>query len=142
MIEFDKFTLDNGLKVIVHKDITTPLAAVNILYNIGAKDEDPEQTGFAHLFEHLMFGGSVNIPNYDELIKKGTNCPIVFEMSISTMNIGGFEGVTKVMTYAYDFPAMSESVLESEKLPRIYRKQQIEKNKQEQQKKRSLSIDL
>ena len=70
MIEFDKFTLDNGLKVIVHKDTSTPLAAVNILYNIGAKDEDPEQTGFAHLFEHLMFGGSVNIPNYDEPLQQ------------------------------------------------------------------------
>ncbi len=66
MIEFDKFTLKNGLRVIVHRDDTTPMAAVNILYNIGAKDENPERTGFAHLFEHLMFGGSVNIPNYDE----------------------------------------------------------------------------
>ncbi|MDE5417871.1 insulinase family protein [Labilibaculum sp. DW002] len=70
MIEFDKFTLKNGLRVIVHRDETTPMAAVNILYNIGAKDEDPEQTGFAHLFEHLMFGGSVNIPNYDEPLQK------------------------------------------------------------------------
>lgn len=66
MIEFDKFTLENGLRVIVHRDETTPMAAVNILYNIGAKDENPERTGFAHLFEHLMFGGSVNIPSYDE----------------------------------------------------------------------------
>ena len=66
MIKFDRFTLDNGLRVIVHRDETTPMAAVNIAYNIGAKDENPEQTGFAHLFEHLMFGGSVNIPNYDE----------------------------------------------------------------------------
>lgn len=66
MIEFDRFTLDNGLRVIVHRDETTPMAAVNIAYNIGAKDENPERTGFAHLFEHLMFGGSVNIPNYDE----------------------------------------------------------------------------
>jgi len=66
MIKFDKFTLKNGLRVIVHHDETTPMAAVNILYNIGAKDENPEKTGFAHLFEHLMFGGSVNIPNYDE----------------------------------------------------------------------------
>lgn len=65
MIEFDKFTLDNGLTVIVHHDASTPLAAVNVLYNIGAKDESPDQTGFAHLFEHLMFGGSQNIPNYD-----------------------------------------------------------------------------
>jgi predicted Zn-dependent peptidase len=66
MIDFDKFTLENGLRVIVHRDETTPMAAVNILYNIGAKDENPDRTGFAHLFEHLMFGGSVNIPNYDE----------------------------------------------------------------------------
>lgn len=66
MIQFDKFTLPNGLKVIVHEDTTTPLVSINILYNVGARDEDPEKTGFAHLFEHLMFGGSVNIPSYDE----------------------------------------------------------------------------
>ncbi len=65
MIDFETFTLPNGLKVIVHTDKTTPIVAVNILYNVGAKDEDPELTGFAHLFEHLMFGGSVNIPEYD-----------------------------------------------------------------------------
>jgi predicted Zn-dependent peptidase len=66
MIEFDKFTLNNGLRVIVHRDNSTPMAAVNLLYNIGSKDENPDRTGFAHLFEHLMFGGSINIPNYDE----------------------------------------------------------------------------
>lgn len=66
MIQFDRFTLSNGLKVIVHPDTSTPMAVVNILYNVGARDEDPQRTGFAHLFEHLMFGGSVNIPNYDE----------------------------------------------------------------------------
>src|SRR4029077_14355406 len=56
----------NGLKGLVHIDKATPMAAVNILYDVGAPDEDPERTGFAHLFEHLMFGGSVNIPEYDE----------------------------------------------------------------------------
>ena len=66
MIQFDKFELDNGLKVIVHQDNSTPMAVVNVLYNVGAKDEDPHKTGFAHLFEHLMFGGSVHIPDYDE----------------------------------------------------------------------------
>jgi zinc protease len=66
MIKFEKFQLANGLKVIVHQDKSTSLACINILYNVGARDEDPEQTGFAHLFEHLMFGGSVNIPKYDE----------------------------------------------------------------------------
>lgn len=66
MIEFDRFTLKNGLKVIVHRDKSTPMACVNILYDVGARDEDESKTGFAHLFEHLMFGGSINIPNYDE----------------------------------------------------------------------------
>src|SRR5574344_2522705 len=65
MIEFQKYTLKNGLKVIVHTDTSTPMVAVNVIYNVGARDENPEKTGFAHLFEHLMFGGSVNIPDYD-----------------------------------------------------------------------------
>lgn len=66
MIQFEKFVLKNGLKVIVHQDKSTPMACVNILYDVGARDEDENKTGFAHLFEHLMFGGSINIPNYDE----------------------------------------------------------------------------
>lgn len=70
MINFERFELANGLKVIVHEDKSTPLVAMNILYLVGARDEDPEQTGFAHLFEHLMFGGSINIPSYDEPLQK------------------------------------------------------------------------
>ena len=70
MINFQKFELDNGLKVIVHKDKSTPLVAFNLLYDVGARDEDPSRTGFAHLFEHLMFSGSVNISNYDEIVEK------------------------------------------------------------------------
>ncbi|MCW3806000.1 M16 family metallopeptidase [Plebeiibacterium marinum] len=70
MIEIKKYTLENGLKLIVHQDKTTPLAAINVLYDVGAKDEDEEKTGFAHLFEHLMFGGSANIPSYDEPLQK------------------------------------------------------------------------
>lgn len=66
MIQFERFTLANGLRVIVHQDLSTPMAVVNIMYDVGARDEDPSKTGFAHLFEHLMFGGSVNIPEYDE----------------------------------------------------------------------------
>jgi predicted Zn-dependent peptidase len=66
MIEFQKYKLKNNLTVIVHQDKSTPLACLNILYDVGARDEDESKTGFAHLFEHLMFGGSVNIPNYDE----------------------------------------------------------------------------
>jgi len=65
MIRFEKFVLVNGLKVIVHRDTSTPMAVMNIMYDVGARDEDPDRTGFAHLFEHLMFGGSINIPAYD-----------------------------------------------------------------------------
>jgi zinc protease len=70
MILFDRFQLDNGLKVIVHQDYTTPIVAMNVLYDVGARDENPEKTGFAHLFEHLMFGGSANIPRYDEPLER------------------------------------------------------------------------
>lgn len=65
MIHFERFTLNNGLRVLFHKDPATPLAVVNVLYDVGARDESEDQTGFAHLFEHLMFGGSVNIPEFD-----------------------------------------------------------------------------
>ncbi|MBS1647238.1 MAG: insulinase family protein [Bacteroidetes bacterium] len=66
MIEFEKIILKNNLTLIIHKDTSTPMACVNILYNVGARDENENKTGFAHLFEHLMFGGSINIPSYDE----------------------------------------------------------------------------
>ena len=64
MIKFERFELENGLKVIFHRDKSTPMAVVNVLYDVGARDESEDQTGFAHLFEHLMFGGSVNIPEF------------------------------------------------------------------------------
>jgi predicted Zn-dependent peptidase len=70
MIQFDRFVLDNGLRVLVHEDPSTPMAVVNVMYDVGARDEDPAQTGFAHLFEHLMFGGSVNIKDYDEPLQR------------------------------------------------------------------------
>ncbi|MDB5016964.1 MAG: Peptidase inactive domain protein [Mucilaginibacter sp.] len=70
MVKFNRFTLSNGLRVIVHEDHTTPMAVLNILYDVGARDEDPDQTGFAHLFEHLMFGGSINIPDYDQPLQR------------------------------------------------------------------------
>jgi predicted Zn-dependent peptidase len=66
MINFEKFSLANGLRVIVHQDTSTPMAVMDIMYDVGSRDENPDKTGFAHLFEHLMFGGSANIPNYDE----------------------------------------------------------------------------
>ncbi len=70
MIQFQEFTLANGLRCLVHEDFTTPLAVLNILYDVGSRDENPDRTGFAHLFEHLMFSGSVNIPSYDEPLQK------------------------------------------------------------------------
>jgi predicted Zn-dependent peptidase len=70
MIEFERFKLDNGLQVIFHHDPTTPMAVVNTLYDVGARDESPDQTGFAHLFEHLMFGGSVNILDFDAPLQR------------------------------------------------------------------------
>jgi zinc protease len=65
MIQFEKFVLANGLRVVVHEDHSTPMAIVNVMYDVGARDEDPSRTGFAHLFEHLMFGGSVNIEDFE-----------------------------------------------------------------------------
>lgn len=70
MIDFEKYKLNNGLTVILQPDTTTPIAAVNICYNVGSRDENPQKTGFAHLFEHLMFGGSKNIPDYDMQLQK------------------------------------------------------------------------
>ncbi|MBC8083761.1 MAG: insulinase family protein [Hymenobacter sp.] len=70
MIHFEEFTLANGLRCIVHEDHTTPMAVLNVLYDVGARDEDAAHTGFAHLFEHLMFSGSVNIPSYDEPLQR------------------------------------------------------------------------
>ncbi len=70
MVQFNEFTLSNGLKVIVHEDPTVQIAVMNILYDVGSRDEDEKKTGFAHLFEHLMFGGSINIPNYDEPLQR------------------------------------------------------------------------
>src|SRR5256712_1886371 len=70
MIHFDRFTLANGLRVLVHEDHTSPMAVLNVLYDVGARDEAPDKTGFAHLFEHLMFGGSINIPSYDEPLQR------------------------------------------------------------------------
>ena len=70
MIRFEKRMLANGLKVIIHPDKTTPVCAVNLLYKVGARNEDASRTGFAHLFEHLMFGGSKNVPVFDEPLQR------------------------------------------------------------------------
>lgn len=70
MIKFTRQTLDNGLRVIVHRDASTPMAVVNMLYDAGSRDEQESMTGLAHLLEHLMFGGSANIPSYDREVRK------------------------------------------------------------------------
>lgn len=70
MIDFDSFKLANGLQVLVHEDPSVQIAVMNILYDVGSRDERSDKTGFAHLFEHLMFGGSLNIPSYDEPLQR------------------------------------------------------------------------
>jgi zinc protease len=70
MIQYTRHKLSNGLRILLHPDPSTPMIVMNIMYHVGSKDEDPERTGFAHLFEHLMFGGSVNIPKYDEPLQR------------------------------------------------------------------------
>ena len=70
MIHVNKLTLPNGLVVVHNEDRSTRMAALNLLYKVGARDEHPNHTGFAHLFEHLMFGGSVNIPDYDTPVQQ------------------------------------------------------------------------
>lgn len=69
MTEYSLFTLGNGLRVVHHHDPSAPLVTVNILYNVGSRDENPERTGLAHLFEHLMFGGSANVPDFDAALE-------------------------------------------------------------------------
>lgn len=71
-IKFDRFTLDNGLKVILHEDHTTPNVVISVLYHVGSKNEKPDRTGFAHFFEHLMFEGSENIARgeYDKYVSR------------------------------------------------------------------------
>lgn len=66
MIEFTRFELSNGLRVLIHEDDSTPMAVLNVMYDVGSRDEEEDKTGFAHLFEHLMFGGSIHIPDFDE----------------------------------------------------------------------------
>jgi zinc protease len=75
MVPFKKYTLDNGLTVIVNEDFSTQIAAVDVLYKVGARNELASKTGFAHLFEHLMFGGSKNAPDFDTELQLagGTN---------------------------------------------------------------------
>ncbi len=68
MIAYEKHTLPNGLTLILHEDHDTPLVTVNTLYCVGARNESPNRTGFAHLFEHLMFGGTPQVPDYDSVV--------------------------------------------------------------------------
>lgn len=69
-MQINKYTLPNGLRILHHSDTSTSMVGINVLYNVGAKDENPDKTGFAHLFEHLMFGGSIHIPDFDGPLQK------------------------------------------------------------------------
>lgn len=69
-MKINKKTLENGLRLVHNEDRSTQMVALNIVYDVGARDEHPEHTGFAHLFEHLMFGGSVHIPDYDTPLQR------------------------------------------------------------------------
>ena len=69
MIPVNRHILSNGLRVVHSEDLSTQMVAINVAYDVGARDEHPDKTGFAHLFEHLMFGGSVNIPEFDTPIQ-------------------------------------------------------------------------
>jgi len=70
MVDFERYVLKNGLRVVLHQDITTPMVTINVLYDVGARDENPKRTGFAHLFEHLMFGGTPDINDYDDVAQR------------------------------------------------------------------------
>ena len=69
MVSYKRYTLANGLTLVVHRDPLSPIAAVNTLYKVGSRNESPDKTGFAHLFEHLMFSGSANVPVFDEAVQ-------------------------------------------------------------------------
>ncbi len=95
MIDYQRFVLPNGLRLIVHEDHSTPMAALSVQYDVGSRDENPERTGFAHLFEHLMFGGSEHAPDYDDPIQMAggennafTNTDLTnFHVSVPAINI-------------------------------------------------------
>lgn len=120
MIKFNSFELNNGLKVFVHEDTSTPIAAFNLCYNVGSRDESPNKTGFAHLFEHLMFGGSVNIPDYDIPLQKigaqnnaFTNTDITnYYITLPVQNIETAFWIESDRMNALDF---SQSVLDIQK---------------------------
>ncbi len=95
MIDYHRFVLANGLRLIVNEDPSTPMSALSVQYDVGSRDEAPHRTGFAHLFEHLMFGGSLNAPDYDDPIQLAggennafTNNDITnFHVSIPAINL-------------------------------------------------------
>lgn len=117
MIEFTEHRLGNGLQVLVHTDPDTPLAVLNLLYRVGSKNEDPERTGMAHLFEHLMFGGSEHVPQFDrELQRVGaennafTNCDVTnYYISLPAQNL---ETAFWVESDRMASPGLSAEVLE------------------------------
>ena len=86
MIKYSKWNLNNGLRVIFYKPTDRTQATVNILYNVGARDESPERTGFAHLFEHLMFSGSAHIESYDTAVENAGGSNNAYTTNASALN--------------------------------------------------------
>ncbi|HFC01345.1 MAG TPA: insulinase family protein [Phaeodactylibacter sp.] len=129
MIKFSRFVLENGLRVLVHEDNSTPMAAVNILYNVGSKDESPDKTGFAHLFEHLMFGGSKNAPQFDDPIQMaGGECNAFTNNDITNFyNIVPVENLETVLWLESD---RMDSLNFSEKSLDVQRKVVVEEFKE------------
>ncbi len=95
MVEFEKHRLANGLRVIAHRDTGTPMVAMNVLYDVGSRDEDPPGSGLAHLFEHMMFEGSLHVPHYDKALQDAggennaftTNDVTNYYLSLPAMNL-------------------------------------------------------
>lgn len=71
-MKINKHILKNGLRLLHYHDVNTQMVAVNIMYNVGSKHEHPDHTGFAHLFEHLMFAGSAHVPDFDEVVQRAS----------------------------------------------------------------------
>lgn len=120
-IDVNKFRLPNGLRVLIHHDPSTPMSVVNILYDVGSKDEDPSMTGFAHLFEHLMFGGTGAAPDFDSILQRAggesnafTNCDFTnFYITIPTANI---ETALWLESDRLQSPGLSEKSLEVQQM--------------------------
>ena len=129
MIKFKKFTLENGLRVVLHQDESTPMVTVNVLYDVGSRDEDSEKTGFAHLFEHLMFGGTPKVPNFDSIVQKAAGSNNAFTSSDLTNYFITLPAINLEVALALEADRMGGLLFSPESLE-VQRKVVIEEFKQ------------